>query len=400
VSGRARAAASVAAGVALFLLMPARAVATATFVIHNNDSAGVGFNDTTAAAPVGGNTGTTIGQQRLIAFTYAASLWGNRLTSAVPIVIGATFGPLSCSTNSGVLGSAGPAGILSFPTVHGVVPANTWVSEALGEKLAGSDQNSGGEDITASFNGNVGKTGCLVSESWYLGLDGGATGSQLDFVSVLLHELGHGLGFLTFVDKSTGALDGGLPDMYELNLYDDTTSKAWSAMTNAERQASVINTNHVVWTGANVTAASGPLTSGKDGSGHVLVYTPNPLQGGSSISHWTQEDSTFCASCTDLLPLDLMKPVYKSPVHTTFLTHLALQDMGWGVVKSGVVARGDANADGSRDVSDVFFLINYLFAGGPFPLGLGDADKNGAINIADVFYLINFLFAGGPPPPA
>ncbi len=39
----------------------------ATIVINNVNGAGVGFNDPTAVAPVGGNTGTTLGQQRLIA---------------------------------------------------------------------------------------------------------------------------------------------------------------------------------------------------------------------------------------------------------------------------------------------------------------------------------------------
>ena len=40
---------------------------------------GEGFNDPTPAAPVGGNTGTTLGQQRLIAFQHAADIWGAEL---------------------------------------------------------------------------------------------------------------------------------------------------------------------------------------------------------------------------------------------------------------------------------------------------------------------------------
>ena len=61
------------------------AVQAATFTIVNNDGAGEGFNDPTAAAPVGGNTGTTIGAQRLIAFQAAADIWGGLLSSAVTI---------------------------------------------------------------------------------------------------------------------------------------------------------------------------------------------------------------------------------------------------------------------------------------------------------------------------
>jgi CSLREA domain-containing protein len=61
-------------------------------------------------------------------------------------------------------------------------------------------------------------------------------------------------------------------------------------------------------------------------------------------------------------------------------------------------ANGDANGDGMRDVADVFFLINYLFASGPAPVGLGDVNGDAKTDIADVFSLINFLFAGGPAP--
>jgi Bacterial Ig-like domain/Dockerin type I domain len=59
---------------------------------------------------------------------------------------------------------------------------------------------------------------------------------------------------------------------------------------------------------------------------------------------------------------------------------------------------GDVNGDTSVDVSDVFYLLNYLFAHGPAPLASADVNGNGNVDIADVFYLINFLFAGGPVP--
>jgi hypothetical protein len=59
---------------------------------------------------------------------------------------------------------------------------------------------------------------------------------------------------------------------------------------------------------------------------------------------------------------------------------------------------GDANGDGLVDVADVFFLINYLFAGGPLPVGLANVNQDVVIDVNDVFYLINYLFAGGPAP--
>jgi hypothetical protein len=64
--------------------------------------------------------------------------------------------------------------------------------------------------------------------------------------------------------------------------------------------------------------------------------------------------------------------------------------------------RGDADGSGVRDVSDIFFMINALFAGGPQPPNqcAGDADKSGFFDVADVFFLINFLFASGTTPAA
>ena len=59
---------------------------------------------------------------------------------------------------------------------------------------------------------------------------------------------------------------------------------------------------------------------------------------------------------------------------------------------------GDADGNGVVDVADVFYLINYLFAGGPEPLGCADVDGSVTLDVADVFYLINFLFAHGPAP--
>lgn len=61
------------------------------------------------------------------------------------------------------------------------------------------------------------------------------------------------------------------------------------------------------------------------------------------------------------------------------------------------VVKGDANGDGTVTVADVFYLINFLFSGGPAPVS-GDANGDGTVTVADVFYLINFLFSGGPAP--
>ncbi len=61
---------------------------------------------------------------------------------------------------------------------------------------------------------------------------------------------------------------------------------------------------------------------------------------------------------------------------------------------------GDANADRQINVSDVIYLINYLFKGGPAPVPMeaGDANCDTQKNVSDVIYLINYLFKGGPAP--
>jgi hypothetical protein len=79
----------------------------ATIVIVNGDPAGVGFNDPTAVTPVGGNSGTTLGEQRRIAFQAAADKWGAALTSSSIIRVNAVWTALSCTANGAVIGSAG-----------------------------------------------------------------------------------------------------------------------------------------------------------------------------------------------------------------------------------------------------------------------------------------------------
>src|SRR5262245_161692 len=77
----------------------------ATIVLVNKDGIGEGFNDTTPVAPVGGNLGTTLGQQRLNVFQYAAELAAQCLVSNVPITIDVSMDPLFCNASSATLAS-------------------------------------------------------------------------------------------------------------------------------------------------------------------------------------------------------------------------------------------------------------------------------------------------------
>ncbi len=61
---------------------------------------------------------------------------------------------------------------------------------------------------------------------------------------------------------------------------------------------------------------------------------------------------------------------------------------------------GDGNKDGSVNVSDAVWIINYVFLGGepPEPLCIGDANADGSVNISDAVWIINYVFIGGKPP--
>jgi hypothetical protein len=244
-------AACLAAALALGAAAPAQA---ATIVIVNQNGPGDGFNDPTPVAPVGGNPGTTLGQQRLNAFQRAAEIWGATLTSTVPIRIGASFVPLACTATSAVLGSASADEIWSdFPNVP---RAATWYPSALASKLAGQDMASPGEPhIVAHFNSRLGLfPDCLPGSGFYLGLDD-QFGDQIDLVTVLLHEFAHGLGFQTFTNHQTGAEIQGLPSIWDYYLLNNRTGKLWVEMTDAERAASAVTWRGLSWNGAGVTSA-------------------------------------------------------------------------------------------------------------------------------------------------
>jgi hypothetical protein len=236
---------------ALIAFAVTAANATAKITIVNTNAPGVGFNDPTKTKRVGGNPGKTLGEQRLIAFQFAADVWGSTISSPVEIKIQASFEPLACDATSAVLGSAGTIQIFSdFPNAP---QANTWYPEALANKLAGVDVDPSGDDIRARFNSALGGANCLAGTGWYLGLDANH-GTDIDLVTVLLHEFAHGLGFASYIDETKGTSIQGKIDIYSTHLLDNSVGKTWGAMSAAQRKASAINPRNVVWDGSLVNA--------------------------------------------------------------------------------------------------------------------------------------------------
>ena len=314
----------------------------ATITIQVMDAVGEGFNDPAAFVPMGGNNATTVGQARRNVFNEAARLWGLLINSNVNIVVEASFDPLTCSATSGVLGSAGPTWIfhdfVGRPLPGVFYPAA--LADALhGSNIAGTNSNGtpfGDTDISAQFNSAInGDATCLQGSYFYYGFDHQLSGHSgagpfiADLLGVVLHELGHGLGFLSLVDQSgAGITDSGgaaLLGAFDQFVYDENSAMFWPQMSAAQRATSQAGlgggaATALAWNGANVNGNLGRETSGLSSHAHLLLYAPATYDASSSVSHW---DNT---ATPDLL----MEPTYslRTGNHTD-LTVCVLYDLGW-----------------------------------------------------------------------
>jgi hypothetical protein len=155
--------------------------------------------------------------QAQTAFQAAVDIWASQIQSSVPIRVTANWTTLSPD----VLGSAGPTYV--FRNFSGAPSANTFYAAALAKKLSGTDLTAGlpdSADIVANFNSSF---------SWYFGTDGNA-GSQFDLMSVVLHELGHSLGFFGSMTVSRESDRGELPEVLSCTISQRLTGRhrRWS----------------------------------------------------------------------------------------------------------------------------------------------------------------------------
>ena len=233
---------------ALAVVLAAGPVSAANFVIVNGDSPGEGLNDPTPATPVGGNTGTTVGDQRLMVLEAVADQWGQRIESPVDIVILARFNPIDCN----VLGSTGPGtAYMNFP---GAPVPNVLFHSAIADAITGVDQNPGSADFFITYNSSWDGVACAAS--FYYGLDGAGPDQEEDLYNVVLHEMGHGLGFASFANPSNGVWFFGAPGIFDYYILDMTTGLHWTDMNNSQRAASATNDGNLVWDGPNATQAA------------------------------------------------------------------------------------------------------------------------------------------------
>ncbi|MEM9258376.1 MAG: T9SS type A sorting domain-containing protein [Bacteroidota bacterium] len=248
------------------------------------------------------------------AIRFAADVWGTYLISPVPIRVNVAWQDRG---DRRLLASAGPATL--FRGFVGAEP-NTWYPVALAEAIAGQDLNdSGDSDINVNANSTA---------NWYFGTDGNTPRNQIDLVSVMMHELGHGLGFLSSVDTlNTNQLAigfGGRFIIYDIFL---------------ETGAGLPLTDPGVFTNPSselLTAVTGndltfdaPLARRENNGAVVRLFAPPTFDVGSSVSHLNE--ATFRPGTENAL----MTPFLSSgeSVHDPGPVTLGIfADMGWPLV--------------------------------------------------------------------
>jgi hypothetical protein len=288
-----------------FFALSAFAPAALPVNIIYTDSAGYGFRD------------PSLGVQRRNAFETALRTWTNQLQGTVPLAVQARFEAMGGDAYSAVLAYAGPVSIArDFPNAQ----PSTWYVSALANQLAGYDVDPASADIEVVINSDVDNAVVLGNVGYYYGVDGNAAGN-VDFRTTILHELGHGLGFISFIDNNTGEFFRApgdavaLPDIYSRMLskskkgYLSPKLKTIDRLRGKQRLKAARSRN-LRWIGPAVYESQGFLG---------YLFAPKSFLAGSSVSHW---DTLYS-------PDLLMEPYDTGPKFGIDLTRQALQDLGW-----------------------------------------------------------------------
>jgi uncharacterized repeat protein (TIGR01451 family) len=253
------------------------------------------------------------------AFNYAASIWESLIDSSVPIEINACWANLGY----GVLGHSATD---SFHRDFSGAPiASTWYPAALANALHGTDLNNSdsydddGDGADADAEMEIAYSGNGIS--WYFGTDGATPMGQYDFVSVVLHEICHGLGFAGTMSVSGGVGSWGWGSGYPA-AYDRFTENGTgdSLVDDFPNNSAALGTQLT----GNSLYFDGPNANAANGGSRPKLYAPSTWNSGSSYSHL---DEIFNGTANALMTysLDDGEAVHDPGPVTSGI----LQDVGW-----------------------------------------------------------------------
>lgn len=238
----------------------------ATFQFISTDPAGEGFNDTTPRAQIdssllGTNPGATLGEIRENVLAEAGNRWSALLLSNVPIVVSVDYEDFGGSSGGGGITLAGALHTTVAQNFANAPLPNTLYPIALANSLAGTDLSSQ-TDIEVSVNANDELNDLQNGNfTWYYGFDSNGPSGTIDFLDVISHELGHGLGFASNVSSTNGNFIGGSPNSYASLIHDAGLNLSWLQMTSAQRVTSSLSDPNLTWDGPNVTGAINGIQS-------------------------------------------------------------------------------------------------------------------------------------------
>jgi hypothetical protein len=201
-------------------------------------------------------------------FEKAAATWSTVFSSDVPINVNVKWASLSAN----VLGSAGAS--VNVRNFVGANRLNTFYPIALAEKMAHKNLNGTNPDIVATFNSDF--------TAWYIGTDGVPTINQIDLYSVVLHEMGHGLGFIGQVSVDNGEAGYSYPGIFDQAMVNAANVALMD--TNSFKNPSAALYTQVTSGKINLSTPSVLRNNGSVGK----LYTPSTYSEGSSIYHVDQ----------------------------------------------------------------------------------------------------------------
>ncbi|MDZ4701572.1 MAG: T9SS type A sorting domain-containing protein [Rhodothermales bacterium] len=269
------------------------------------------------------------------AFLAALDIWSTHIESAVTIFVDATWASFGgCDITDGVtLGAAGPTFFISD---FGAGEADTFYPIAQVEAIIGSNFVPGSADIVARFNRACDDPG---SDLWYFGVDANPGANQVDFVSVVLHEIGHGLGFTGTADWDDGAGSGGAiecdgtagngcfsdpPGIYDRFATNAASTGSPLLSAGFPANSATLGNAFLGLSGGGV-FFDGPSTRYATGAGAARLFAPAEWDGGSSFSHL--DEATFNGTADALMTPSLGND---EAVHAIgAVTCGILEDMGW-----------------------------------------------------------------------